>query len=240
VIDNATLTASPATTGTDGAVTNVKDWKPWSFWLPTGSAPWTLEANLGGTYTVNSVAIYGHDCDDTVGVDQWNGAAWVEVVTTEADGSGDTLYLTFDAVSTTKLRFRFDQLTYLAILYAGEDVRLPEGLAPGWSDPVLAQRAKLEHEVSRGAVHLGSRVDFFDASLTLTLKEVEATWVRDEWLPFLRVCSSRPFFLQWHETDWPNSAILCTSPDFGNSAFSQVGFCDVSVGFSADRGRAAP
>jgi hypothetical protein len=237
VIDAATLTATPSTTGTDGAVTNCQDWKPWSFWRPTGSAPWVLEADLGGTFAVNCAAFYGHDLDDTVGVDYWTGAAWVEVATTEADGGGDAIYLTWSSVSTTKLRFRFDQLTYLAILYAGTDLQLPEGLAPGWSDPTMAQRAQTTQQVSRGGVWLGNTVEYWAAQLTLSLKSVEPDWLRDYWIPFLRECTTRPFFLHWNSTDWPDSACLCSNCEFGDTPFGQFKFTDVQVTFQAETGR---
>lgn len=236
VLAAATLTASPATTEDDGAVTNCRDWLPWSFWRPTGSAPWTLEADLGGTFTVNAAAFAGHDLDDTVGVDRWNGAAWVEVATTEAIGDGSVIYLTWTAVATTKLRFRFDSLSFLAILWAGQDFTLPEGLAPGWSDPVLAQRAKTTHEASRYQVWLGTVVETWDARLTLSIKDVEPSWVRATWLPFLRACSVRPFFLHWYEDAYPNSACLCTQAEFGGTDFSGIGFCSASVSFNVDTG----
>ncbi len=240
MLDSATLTASPATVGTDGAATNCRDWRPWSFWLPTGSAPWELTADLGGAKVVNCAAFYGHDLLNTVGVDRWDGAAWVEVATTEAAGDHRVIYLTWSDVATTKLRFRFDQLSYLAILYAGQDVILPEGVAPGWSDPILAQRAKTNVEMSRGGIWLGTAVEYWDAELTLALKNVDQAWVTTYWSPFVTACSVRPFFMHWHQTDWPNSAILCTQAKFGESPFSQIGFIDVSATFTADTGRAAP
>jgi hypothetical protein len=235
----ATLTASPSSTEADGPVATCREWKPWTFWRPTGSAPWTLEVDFGSAKDTNAAALYGHDCDDTVAVDRWDGAAWVEVATTEADGAGDCIWLSWDEVSTSKLRFRFDDLSHLAILCAGLAIELPEGIPGGWSDPDLAQRAQLEHQVSRGGVWLGNVVERWEAQLSLALKNVAQEWVRDTWRPFLRTCSAQPFFLHWDADEWPNSACLCTSAEFGDTAFSQRQLIDLSVSFQAETGRRA-
>ena len=236
LLTTATLTASPATTVSGGGTVNLQDWMPWTFWRPTGAAPWTLEADFGASKAVTCFAVAGHDCLDTVAMDTWNGAAWVQFNTTEAVAGGAVIYLTGDSVTTTKVRFRFDSLSFASIIFVGSDMILPEGLAPGWTDPVLAQRAKTTTETSRGGVFLGTAVELWDADLELNLKSVEATWVRDTWMPFLRSCSTRPFLLHWFESEWPTSACLCTDAKFGGSPFSSRGFCDVSVSFGADTG----
>lgn len=236
LMSSATLTANPATTVSGGGTVNLKDWTPWTFWRPTGAAPWTLEADFGATKTVTCFAVAGHDCLDTVAMDTWNGAAWVEFATTEAVAGGAVIYLTGDAVSTTKVRFRFDSLTFASVIFVGQDMILPEGIAGGWTDPLLAQRAKTTPEISRGGVFLGTAVELWDAELSLDIKAVEASWVRDTWMPFLRACSARPFLLSWNKDEWGGSACLCSNAKFGTTGFSQRGLCDVSVQFDADTG----
>lgn len=236
LLTTATLTATPSTTVSGGGTVNLKDWRPWTFWRPTGAAPWTLEADFGASKAVNCFAVAGHDCIDTVAMDTWNGAAWVQFATTEAVNDGSVIYLTGTSVTTTKVRFRFDSLSFLAVLFVGTDITLPEGIQGGWTDPILAQRAKTTTETTRGGVFLGNAVELWDASLDLEIKNVEATWVRDTWRPFVLACSTRPFLLHWNEAEWPNSACLCTDAKFGGSEFSQRGLCNVVVSFTADTG----
>jgi hypothetical protein len=235
VLDDATISTS-GTTEDDGEAANAADWLPWTFFRPTGSAPYSLEAVLDGTQSVSAWAMAGHDGTGAIAMDYWNGAAWVEHSTATGVGDSAVLYVTGATVSTTKLRFRFADLSYLAVLWAGVDMELPEGLRPGWTDPLLAQRAEINPEVSRDGVWLGASIERWDANLTLDLNNLDVEWVRDEWMPFLRVCSIRPFFLHWNAADWADSACLCTQAKFGGSPFSSVGFIDVSVSFMADTG----
>lgn len=243
VIGGATLTTTPALYIDTSSPANVQDWRSWSFWRPSGGTTRTIEADLGGSKTVSAAAIYGHDASGSVTVDRWDGAAWVPVASATAAGDGAVLWLSWASIATTKLRFTFASLSYLAILWAGPELILPTGIPGGWSDPVLAQRPMLFPETSRKGVHLGTAIEMWDAKLTLGLKNLEAEWVRDYWMPFVRTCAARPFFLHWNKDEWSGSACLCTSPEFGSSEFTQRGLIDVSVAFVADTGydqRAAP
>lgn len=236
LLTTATLTATPSTTVSGGGTVNLKDWRPWTFWRPTGTGPWTLEADFGASKSVNAFAIAGHDCTGSVTFQTWNGAAWVTFASTTAAADGSVIYLTGDTVVTTKVRVVINSLTFAAVIFAGQDMILPEGIQPGWTDPVQAQRAVTTTETTRGGVWLGNAVELWDADLDLEIKNVEATWVRDTWRPFLLAASTRPFLLHWNEAEWPNSACLCTDAKFGTTAFSQRGLCDVSVSFKADTG----
>lgn len=235
VLEEATIT-SASTNEDDGAVEQVADWRPWTFWRPTGAAPHSIEADLGGMNTVNAWAIAGHDAAGLVSMYSWNGTAWVLHSEVISPGDGSVLYLVGSAVTTTKLKFTFTTITFLSILWAGEDVILPEGVGPGWTDPNLALRADVNPEVSRDGVWLGASVDQWTTKLDIQLRNVEMAWAKDYWQPFIRRCSTQPFFLHWNTSDWPNSACLCTSAQFGSAAFAARGLVDLSVSFTADPG----
>jgi hypothetical protein len=235
VLDDADSITSVSTPEDDGAVDQVADWRLYTFWRPTGAGPHIIIVELDGTPTVSGWAIYGHDASGTIGMDTWDGAAWVIHSEVVATGNGAVAYLMGDPVATAKLRFRFATITYLSILWAGVDLVLPEGVKD-FEDPLLAQRADVTPEVSREGVFLGAAVEKWDAQLSLDVKNLESTWVRDYWNPFLRTCSTRPFFLNWHWVDWPTSACICTSAKFGKTPFASKDLIDVSVMFMADPG----
>ncbi len=235
VLTDATLESLSATES-DGAVEQAADWLPWTFWRPTDAGSTTIIATLDGEQTVNGWAIAGHDADGLVGMDTWDGSDWVLHSEVIAAADGAVIYLNGDPISTTKLRFRFTTITFLAVLWAGEDVELPEGIGPGWTDPLLALRADLNPEVTREGIWLGSAVEKWNATLSLDLKNVEVEWARDNWLPFIRQCSTQPFFLHWNKVDFPNSACFCTKLQFGDASFSQKGFVNLNVAFDADPG----
>lgn len=231
VLDDATLT-SAATTDDDGAVTNVTGWKTYTWWKPTGGGTYTIEADLGGVFEIGCFAIYGHDAIGTVAMDTWDGSAWVEFGSVLADGSGDVVFVRETALVTTKLRFRFASLTYLAILFAGPALIPPRGVNTGWSDPRLAQVAQVEPEISRDGKWLGTTVQHYRARQSLQIEDLDPSWVVSYWRDFQNQCSAQPFFLHWQRTDYPNSACLCTNADFGASEFSRHRMISVSV--SAD------
>lgn len=235
VLDDATLD-SVSSNETDGAIEHVGDWTPWTFWRPTGGGPHIITAELEGTPTITGWAMAGHDANGLIGMDTWDGSGWVLFAEVVHAGDGSTVYLVGDPVATTKLRFRFTEISFLAVLWAGSDMILPEGVGPGWTDPQLALRATLNPEVSREGVYLGSAVMQWNASQNLEIAHVEAAWARDYWLPFLRTCSTQPFFLHWNRVDWPSSSCLCTKASFGTAAFSSRDFVSLAVSFDVDPG----
>ncbi len=235
ILDDATISSANATES-DGAVGNVADWTPWTFWRPNDVGPYIIEADLSGAQTVRAWAFCGHDVTGLVGMDTWDGAAWVAHSEAILVAGGLVSYLIGLPVSTTKLRFRFASLTFVSMIWAGVDMILPEGIGSGWTDPNLALRAEVTPEATRDGIWLGNAVLKWDAQLDLSIRNVEDSWARDYWLPFLRTCSTRPFFLHWNTVEWPTSACLCTSAKFGTTAFSQKGFIDVAVSFMADPG----
>lgn len=220
----------------DGVPEQCTDWLPWTFWRPIGSGPHSIEATLDGMQIITGWAVAGHDATGLVGMDTWDGAAWVLHSEAVSPGHGSVIYLTGAAVATTRLRFRFAGISFLAILWAGQDLVLPDGIGPGWTDPLLALRATVNPEISRGGIWLGTAVEQWSASLSLEVRHVEAAWARDHWLPFLRRCSTQPFLLHWNHVDWPSSACFCTAAEFGSAAFSGNGLVDLSVSFMADPG----
>ncbi len=235
VLRDSSLTSDDSVEA-DGIPEHAIDWTPWTFWRPIGGGAHAIVADLGGVKTVTGWAIAGHDATGIVGMDTWDGSGWVLHSEIVSPANGQVIYLTGEAVATTKLRFRFGGISFLAVLWAGEDMVLPEGIGAGWTDPLMALRATVSPEISRGGIWLGTMVEKWDAQLSLDLKNVEATWARDNWIPFLRRCSTQPFFLHWNTVDWPTSACFCTAAQFGSTAFSQNGFVDLNVSFMADPG----
>ena len=235
LLASATLTTA-ATNAAGGPLTNVRDWRSWSFWRPTGGGPYTFTADFGSSKSVNSFAMAGHDASGTVTMETWNGSSWVAHSSAVAAGDGLVLYVVGSTVSTSKVRFTFPTLTYLSIAWVGLDVVLPEGVGPGWTDPPLALRAQKSQEISRGGQWLGTTVELWNARLSLNINSVELDWARTYWIPFLRRCETQPFFLHWNTVDAPNSACLCTAADFGDAAFASQGFVNLSVTFDANTG----
>jgi hypothetical protein len=229
VLEDATL-SSAATTATDGAADNVLGWQEYTFWKPTGGGTYTIEADLGGSYEVSCWAMHGHDALGTVAMDTWNGSAWVEHSTELADGSGDTLYLRGDTLTTTKLRFRIASLSYLAILFAGPELTPAMNVKPGgWSDPRVGALAVTEPETSRDGVWLGTTIRRWQCRQSVTLEDMAQSWVADYWRPFMTTCSAQPYFLHWHTADWPDGAAFCFDNQFSKPDFSRNAMMTVAV-----------
>ncbi len=236
VFTGATIT-SASSEDENGDVAQVADWTQWTFWKPTGAGPHVIEITLASAQDVNCWAIAGHDASGLIGMDTWNGASYdLFSETTLASADGLVRYFTGDTVNTDKLRFRFASITFLAHLFAGEDIELPEGLGPGWQDPDIGLNPNLRHQSSRDKVWLGTVVDNWTLTQSISLRNVAQAWVRDTWKPFKRVCATQPFFLHWNQTAWPNSACLCTHAQFSGEPFSQPQFIDVGVSVQVDPG----
>ena len=229
VLESATLT-STATTAANGGVDNVKSWQEYTFWRPTGGGTYTIEADLGGSYEVSCFALQRHDAVGTVAMDTWDGSAWQSFGSVLADGSGDVLFIRGTTLTTTKLRFRFASISYLAVLFAGPELTPPMNAKAGeWADPRVGALAVNEPELSRDGIWLGTRTRRWQCRQQLQLDDLEQSWVVDNWRPFMNACSSQPYFLHWHTADWPDSAAFCTDNQFSRPSFSRNGMITVAV-----------
>ena len=170
-IPSTAIITSLSSTEIDGVLHNAFSWKPWNFWRPIGAGPHEIEINFITERDVNSWALAGHDASGLIGCDYWDGANWIlfnEYTIVEADGR--VRYHHRTSVQTSRLRFRFEAITFVSILWAGVDLELPEGLTAGWEDPDIGLRAKLTHETSRDGVWLGTSVEQWIQQRSISLK----------------------------------------------------------------------
>ena len=137
----------------------------------------------------------------------------------------------------TKCRVILADLSYLSVLFVGLDFEAPEGVGPGWSDPVMGQMIETTQEISRDGMWLGAAAQRKNARLSLSLKNVAEAWADSTWRVFMRYCQLQPFFLNWQDGTYDET--FCYNAKFDMPKFSRNGFIDVSVEFDAEAGSAA-
>lgn len=225
----ATLTASSEAPGFE--VENVADWMPHSRWKPDSGTAWTIEAEWTSSRTITAWACYGHNLGDESGsihLEYWNGSSWVDFDAGQSPGGTEVIYVVgAAAVTTTKVRWSISAASAaveIGVLWAGQDLVLPIGLAPGWAPPHLAQMQTTRETISREGQFLGTSVDFTQAELSFTLTEAEESWVRSYWWPFKLACQTRPFFLHWNTATDPTYPAFCFGARFDSLAYSAHGY----------------
>jgi len=236
LVTSATVTSS-ATTETDGPVSNLKSWQRHTFFKPTISGPVSVIVDFGSAKTVNCLGLAGTDVTGTVELERWNGSAYVDYLSKATTGNGAPVYaFNASSQSMTKCKVILPDVSYLSVLFVGLDVEIPEGVGPGWSDPVIGQIIETTQEISRDGLWLGAAALRKNARLTLALKNLSATWVDSTWRLFMRLCQTQPFFLNWQSDNYASSAAFCYNCRFNAPTFSRNEFMDASVDFDAEAG----
>lgn len=238
LVPNATVT-STATTQDDGPVTNLKSWQRHTFFKPTGGGPYQVVVDFGGSNLVNCFALAGTDASGTVTLERWNGSAYVAFLTGTAPADGSPMYVfASSSQAMTKCRLTLPTCTYLSVLFVGLDFEIPQGIGPGWSDPVIGQMYETTQEISREGAWLGAAVLRKNAKLALNIKNLSATWTDSTWKLFMRQCQTQPFFLNWQSDNYAASEAFCYNAKFNAPTFSRNEMMDVSVDFDAEAGAA--
>jgi hypothetical protein len=239
LVPNATVTSS-ATTETDGPVSNLKSWQRHTFFKPTISGPVTVNIDFGGSNSVNCFCLAGTDVTGTVELERWNGSAYVDYLTATTNGDGSPVYaFSSTPQNMTKCRVILADLSYLSVLFVGLDFEAPEGVGPGWSDPVIGQMIETTQEISRDGMWLGAAAQRKNARLSLSLKNLAEAWVDGTWRTFMRYCQLQPFFLNWQSDNYSSSDAFCYNAKFDQPKFIRVGFMDTMVEFDCEAGSAA-
>jgi len=216
------LSASSALDGY--AVENLVDGFTFDYWGPDAAdaAPW-VQVDCGTATAVDYLAITAHNLASLGASLQLlgsaDGASWSAVAGPWVPARSGPLLWQFAAVS-----FRYYRLSVtgsgvrLGVLQAGARTTLPEGVFVGYSPEALNRRYTVQNQESEAGVMLGRSVTRVGVEGKITQKRVSQAWARGEWRAFTDHAVTRPFFIAWRASDYPDEVAYAWSSGDGPSA----------------------
>ena len=242
VLEQGVLTVNRAA-ASGNPVSNVFDWGVGKYQSAEESATVDFVVSMPEDVLVNAVGLYGHNlpAGSTIQVHYFNANNNpVEVVlnvnSPAADGA--TLFITFDAVSTSRAwRVRIThpsmqvQVTHL---FVGAAVRLYSPPGMGWVPMAYARKNELINAVSEGGEFLGRSLIRKAMQTKFSMRPVPAEWVRDNWLPFQIHAEQKPFYYAWDSANEPLDVAFCFTDKMQKPpAFVAPGQMSVAASFYA-------
>ncbi len=209
----ATITKSTETVGFE--FENAYNWQPFNFWKPADGSQW-LQCVLPVAAPVNYFAFYAHDFHTNLGTiklqySTTSGASWVDAFSIAPASSAPVYARITTPISAAYWRVLVDSTpaSSLGVVAFGSDMLLPRGCWNGFSPPVFARDTKVTNSTSETGVFLGRTIIRKGSMFKLDLGPIETSFMRSDWLPFMKHAERKPFFLLWDALDFPDEAAFC-------------------------------
>ena len=225
---DGTVTASTEAEGF--AAVNAKSPRTDTFWRPTDN-PSSWEIDFGTTVPIDAVGIAAHDlAGQSVAVDTWNGAAWVEALAILPEDASPIMIL-FAQVATQKVRIRGDGiLAAIGVIYAGVAMVMPVKAFGGLGQVNLKRQTEFKNNITEGGQWVGRSIARVALAASYSWEYLTDAWYLSTGDLFSRKAREVPFFLAARPLDYPlETAYAWVSADIqpermGVRDFVRLGF----------------
>ena len=205
-IVGGTPTASTQATGFEAV--NANDDLTWTFWKPT-AMPATWDMTFG-VQNISYCAIAAHNFGSVltgVQLQEWDGAAWVNIFNAQTPTDDDPLVFLFAQRNTDRLRLRFtNAIPTVGVIWIGSVIEFPQKCV--WTGGVPfneATESVFTDAISDGG-HVLERFSTRKASsCQMTINNLSESWAASV-LPVLKThMANRPIFMADRPSAYPKS-----------------------------------
>ncbi len=199
-------------------VANVFDWLTSDFFKPTGTGTTNIDVTMPGPVSADYFAYYNQNLDTlngTIKLQYWDGAAYQDCfsVMSPADNSPQMRVFTSQMSDKWRVVITCSSVFALGCVSFGTQLALQHGMYLNWTDPVFARATELVTSKSDKGAFLGRSVRANGISTELILQYVSDTWMRSNWLEFIRHAEKKPFFFLPDIADHPTEAVFAWVED---------------------------
>lgn len=211
--DNRFLDATPTATGTAAGydVLNIRDGRPYTFWLAAAAGTNYLTVNCGTAAAADTLGIISHNLGTaaaSVSVESSvDGVTWGERLAPFVPTDDRALLKLF--TTSTKERWRLKIVTatvapYIAVVLIG--VRLQFPVTPDAPFTPFVESVEEEAVVSKTGNALGTVVRYFPVEIKPAFTLLTRTWVESTYRPFREQYGRwrSYFFWAWDLTTYPS------------------------------------
>lgn len=212
----ATVTASSEDNANGFYKENAYNSLGYDEWKPTANGESWLRVSLGGARLSNYMAIWGHDLADHAASikPQYSsdGLIWSDAATEVAPANNNVLFFSWPDINVAHYRVLMTAPTTIPVIAGaqiGELLKLPHAQEVGFAPPSLVPIHEIKTARSEGGVFIGGSTVSKGIEGEIKLTQIDPTWVRTEWIPFIRhVQTPKPFVFAWDGDTHPTEVVL--------------------------------
>lgn len=217
--DDVLIETSTAQENFEGS--NVIKGLTWDFWKPT-TTPAIIAFTFPEAIDADYCGIAAHTLTETgsaVELQYWDGAQWVSLgdVQPGVDSGNKVVMFLFDQVSSAIWRLIITggtAIPVLSVVNIGLSLKLERQLYGGHTPITLSKNTVMRPNKSEGGQYLGRSIIREGASTKISLDNLTAAWVRNDFEPFMESARTLPFFFAWRAADFPTElAYVWTNKD---------------------------
>lgn len=177
-------------------------------WRPS-AVPATWTCTLASAQDADYIGIAGHNLS-TVGAVvaveySFDGSTWVELEQlSPADNS--PIMLIFSTITALAWRLSIvsaDSAPQIGAIYIGEALVMQRQIYGGHSPVTLSRQTELSPNRSEGGQWLGRSIVRKGVATSYEWKNLTALWYRQNFDAFVKVARTRPFFIAWYPSKYP-------------------------------------
>lgn len=219
LLSSGSVVASSA--DVDFPVANAYDWLTSDFFKPAAGGTTNIDLTLATAASADYFAFYNSDLaglSGTIKLQWWNGTAYVDCFSAISPGDNAPKMVAFGAQTSTKWRVVIScaSVFSIACIAFGPQLSLEYGMYLGWTPPPFGRKTQTVTSVADGGNFLGRSVVAKGVSSTIELQYASDTWMRSNWLAFVRHAEQKPFFFVPDIVKHPEDAVFCWVPDGGS------------------------
>jgi hypothetical protein len=219
-----------------------------SFWEPE-SLPATYTITLGATRAVDYVGLLGRigsvgasvlvETSDGTLINSPAEEEWTTFAESASPDDDAPLFFLDASRDITRIRLTFTGSTMprLAVVYAGEVLKMERMIYGGHAPGRLSRVTVLNGAMSRGGQFLGQDFRRHGFETSASFRHLTAAWVRSDFDLFVRDARKYPYFFGWRPADFEEEVEYAWTPEdirvsnMGVRDFMQVSWPIVGYGF---------
>lgn len=197
-----------------------------------GAATTTLDFTLSSSQSISCCGVAGAQFGTFATVVEfytWDGAAWVKQAELSGMRDNQPVFLAFDSVTTSQVRFRFlSNATGLTIgeLFAGVSLDFPKPISVGYRPGRWNNKDKVSNNDTQANAFGRSTVIQRGTEEKVSIPNIPYQWMDDNWADFIRDAQGYPIWFAWDPVDFPADVIYgrwkANAPSFTSSLYSEI------------------
>ena len=212
------------------------------YWEPT-SLPATWKLDLGQAETFDYVGIVGRlgsvgasvlveTSDGTVGSPD-NDLIWHTFASEQVPSDDAPMLFLDSSVFRRYVRITVNgsgSMPRLAVVYVGAVLKMPRAIYGGHGPITMQRQTVLYQGLSRGGQFLAQGYRRHGVTGSAMWKNLDASFVRNSFDPFIKSARKDPFFFAWRPADWPLEVAYAWAPsDIKPVNMGIAGYMQVTV-----------
>lgn len=233
LLPTSTITATSSAAGFPAsAVANSMTYERWS---PV-AVPATISIDTGASSLIDYVGIGAHSIGSSnasVKIEYSDdGSSWTTAldVTPQSDNA---IMLLMEQFMARYWRITVDRVVEIGVIYIGRALEIPVCGYGGHAPGVLSRDTTIEPQKSVTGQFIGRSVVRQGLVTSYRWRHLDPDWYRDNFDPFVKAAITRPFFIAWYPSRYPDEVIYAwTSKDIRPKNMTMRDF--MQVGFSVE------